>query len=105
MQKSKRYLEEDKGAEPLPDEVGKKGRGRPKAVQKQLENSSNILMDLRKAANHPMLFRRLYDDAKIAQMARDCLKELEFSDRDQNYIEEDLSIMSALLRSSFAILI
>lgn len=96
MQKSKRFLAEEQQFETMPDDPPKKGRGRPpkKPVTKQAENSSNILMDLRKAANHPMLFRRLYDDKKIAVMSKDCLKEPEFSDRDATYIEEDMSLMS-----------
>lgn len=97
MQKSKRYLAEEKEEDLLPDDPPKKGRGRPpkKPVTKQADNSSNILMDLRKAANHPMLFRRIFDDQKIAVMAKDCLKEVEWSEKDPKYIEEDMSIMSA----------
>lgn len=97
MQKSKRYLMEVQEEEPLPDNPPpKKGRGRApkKQVAKQAENSSNILMDLRKAANHPMLFRKLYDDKKIGVMAKDCLKEPEWSEKDPKYIEEDMSVMS-----------
>jgi hypothetical protein len=57
-------------------------------------NTSNVLMDLRKAANHPLLFRRLYTDEKIAQMSQDCLKEFEFSHKDPKYILEDMGIMT-----------
>lgn len=57
-------------------------------------SSANVLMDLRKAANHPMLFRRLYDDKKLRNMAKDCLKELEFMDRDSGLIYEDMEVMT-----------
>lgn len=33
-----------------------------------------VLMALRKAANHPLLFRRLYDDKKIVALAKDYIK-------------------------------
>ena len=65
----------------------KKGRAAPKSGKIVQENTtSNVLMSLRKAANHPMLFRRLYDDKKIKQMAKDCLKEEEFADRNVDYM-------------------
>lgn len=68
-----------------------KKRGRGAAAAKtgkpvQENTTSNILMSLRKAANHPMLFRRIYDDKKIRQMAKDCLKEPEFADRNVDYM-------------------
>ncbi len=34
------------------------------------DSASNILMELRKAANHPLLRRTLYDDEKLEKMAR-----------------------------------
>lgn len=65
----------------------KRGRAAAKTGKPAVENTtSNILMSLRKAANHPMLFRRLYDDKKIRQMAKDCLKEEEFADRNVDYM-------------------
>jgi SWI/SNF-related matrix-associated actin-dependent regulator of chromatin subfamily A containing DEAD/H box 1 len=48
----------------------------------------------RQASNHPMLFRRIYDDAKLRNMSRDCLKELEFTDRDKDLIFEDMEVMT-----------
>lgn len=71
-------------AKPAPK---KKGRAAAKTGKPVQENStSNILMQLRKAANHPMLFRRLYDNRRIKQMAKDCLKEEEFADRNVDYM-------------------
>ena len=38
--------------------AAKKGRSTQRGKEKKyIENSSNVLMDLRKAASHPMLFR------------------------------------------------
>jgi SWI/SNF-related matrix-associated actin-dependent regulator 1 of chromatin subfamily A len=84
------------GDDETADAEGKpKGKGKAqkstKTGNKASDNSSsNVLMELRKAANHPMLFRRIYNDAKIKAMARDCLREVEFMDRDMNYIYEDM---------------
>lgn len=70
---------------PAPKKRGKAAAAKTgKPVQEN--TTSNILMSLRKAANHPMLFRRLYDDKKIRQMAKDCLKEPEFADRNVDYM-------------------
>ena len=41
-----------------------------------------------------MLFRRLYTDAKLKVMAKDCLKELEFTYRDKDLIYEDMEVMT-----------
>lgn len=41
-----------------------------------------------------MLFRRLYDDEKLKLMARDCLKEEEFLDRNKDLIYEDMEVMT-----------
>lgn len=64
------------------------------AGQKPSNDSGNVLMQLRKAAIHPMLFRRLFDDSKIGKMARDCLKEPDLSDRDYALVLEDMSYYS-----------
>ncbi|KAJ8293308.1 ATP-dependent helicase fft2 [Rhodotorula toruloides] len=57
-------------------------------------SSAHILTDLRKASNHPMLFRRLYDEKKLKAMARDCLREEEFFDRNKDLIFEDMEVMT-----------
>lgn len=69
---------------PVPKKRGKAAAKTGKPAQEN--TTSNILMSLRKAANHPMLFRRIYDDKKIRQMAKDCLKEPEFADRNVDYM-------------------
>ncbi|KAF9207315.1 hypothetical protein BGZ49_000730 [Haplosporangium sp. Z 27] len=55
---------------------------------------ANMLMQLRKAADHPMLFRELYTDDIIKQMAKAITKEVEFCDSNITYIEEDMSVMT-----------
>ncbi|KAG0005564.1 hypothetical protein BGZ80_009859 [Entomortierella chlamydospora] len=55
---------------------------------------ANMLMQLRKAADHPMLFRELYTDATIKKMAKAITKEVEFCDSNITYIEEDMSVMT-----------
>lgn len=81
-------------------EKPKKKGGKAKAVATKsgkaadASSSSHVLMDLRKAANHPMLFRRLYDDSKLKLMARECLKELDFAESDPALIVEDMEVMT-----------
>lgn len=41
-----------------------------------------------------MLFRRLYNDKTLKAMAKDCLKELDFADRDKDLIFEDMEVMT-----------
>lgn len=55
---------------------------------------ANVLMQLRKAADHPMLFREHYKDAKLKEMARVITREVEFCDSNIDYIEEDMSVMT-----------
>lgn len=57
-------------------------------------NSTHIIMDLRKAASHPLLFRRLYDDKKIRLIAKECLNTPTWCDSVFEYVVEDLEIMS-----------
>jgi SWI/SNF-related matrix-associated actin-dependent regulator 1 of chromatin subfamily A len=54
------------------------------------------------ASNHPMLFRRLYDDKTLRAMARDCLREEEFMDRNKDLIFEDMEVMTDFELHRFA---
>ncbi|GAA5935429.1 DNA-dependent ATPase FUN30 [Sporobolomyces koalae] len=92
---------DDIGAENAPVPTAKRGRPKKKAVastksgnKADSSSSTHVLTDLRKASNHPMLFRRLYDDDKLKLMARDCLKEEEFMDRNKDLIFEDMEVMT-----------
>ncbi|KAI6021392.1 SNF2 family N-terminal domain-containing protein [Pisolithus microcarpus] len=73
----------------------KKPKGtRPK--DKYAENSSNVLMDLRKAASHPMLFRKLFTDQILTSMTKVLLKEPDFKKRGAvfDYVKEDMEVMT-----------
>ncbi|KAG6845934.1 hypothetical protein H0H87_000740 [Tephrocybe sp. NHM501043] len=61
-----------------------------------LENSSNVLMDLRKAASHPMLFRTLFTDTVLSGITKQLLKEPDFKRRGALYdlVKEDMSVMT-----------
>lgn len=56
--------------------------------------SSNVLMDLRKAASHPSLFRIVFDDEMLRDMAKACKADAQFKDSNEDYIFEDFSVMT-----------
>ena len=75
------------------DRARKAMEARAAGVKSGKENA-NVLMDLRKATIHPMLFRRLFTDDKIKKMSKECLKESDLLDRDPALVEEDMSYYS-----------
>lgn len=58
--------------------------------------SANILMRLRQAAIHPLLYRRHYNDDTLRRMAKACIKEPMFSESNPNVIFEELTFYSDL---------
>jgi SWI/SNF-related matrix-associated actin-dependent regulator 1 of chromatin subfamily A len=56
------------------------------------DSGSNVLMNLRKAANHPLLFRSHYTDAKLKVLAKDIMKEPEHMSKDYACIIEDMEV-------------
>ncbi|CAE6374760.1 unnamed protein product [Rhizoctonia solani] len=106
MRRSKKELEREAAASSTPppdkkrvkaDESAKsqKKTATLKAKTKAAEASSaHVLMDLRKAASHPMLFRRRFDDGIIRKMAKMCLKEPEFMDSVEELVVEDMEVMT-----------
>ena len=74
----------------------KKGKGNGRKEKQYVENSANVLMDLRKAASHPMLFRSLFTDEAVTSIARVLLKEPDFKSRGAvlQYVREDLEVMT-----------
>ena len=62
--------------------------------QKPNKAMNNLLMTLRKAAIHPFLFRRHFDDAMIKKISKMILKEDVHKNHDPKYIEEDLAMMN-----------
>ncbi len=67
-------------------------RGAAAAKGSSSKESGHVLMELRKAANHPLLARRLFDEAKIDAMARDLMKEPDYADYNFEHVKEDLRI-------------
>ncbi|KAI9364554.1 SNF2 family N-terminal domain-containing protein [Pilaira anomala] len=80
--KSKRTLEK------LP-ETKKKS-----AMNAQFENMSNIVIHLRKAADHPLLFRKIYTDDLLRQMSKEIMRDVKYWDSNEEYIYEDMTVMS-----------
>jgi SWI/SNF-related matrix-associated actin-dependent regulator 1 of chromatin subfamily A len=78
------------------DEDGKKkpSKGK-KAITKAAGSSANILMELRKAASHPLLFRRLYNKNKVTTIAKACLNTPKWCDSNLDYVIEDLEVSLA----------
>lgn len=68
----------------------------PRPKDKYAENSSNVLMELRKAASHPMLFRKLYTDQILTSVTKLLLKEPDFKKRGAvfQYVKEDMEVMT-----------
>jgi SWI/SNF-related matrix-associated actin-dependent regulator 1 of chromatin subfamily A len=54
----------------------------------------NIIMELRKAACHPLLHRSHYNEDKLVQMSKDIVKEAEYSDANVDLVYEDMTVMS-----------
>lgn len=85
------------------EEKGKKAASKKKAKtaarpkdKMYLENSSNVLMDLRKASSHPMLFRRRFSDQTLVSVTKLLLKEPDFKKRGAvfEYVKEDMEVMT-----------
>lgn len=75
----------------------KTARANGKAKEKlYMENSSNVLMDLRKAASHPMLFRKRFTDDMLSGITKQLLKEPDFKKRGALFdlVKEDMSVMT-----------
>jgi SWI/SNF-related matrix-associated actin-dependent regulator 1 of chromatin subfamily A len=77
--------------------AAKKKKPAGKTKEKQYaENSSNVLMDLRKAALHPLLFRTHFHDKTLDAIARLLVKEPEFIKRGSvvHLMKEDMEVMT-----------
>ncbi|KAK6453745.1 helicase of the Snf2/Rad54 family [Scheffersomyces xylosifermentans] len=59
-----------------------------------IESSTNVLMALRKASLHPLLFRIEYPDSKLKLMAKAIMNEPEYVEANQTFIFEDMQVMS-----------
>ncbi|KAJ7218012.1 SNF2 family N-terminal domain-containing protein [Mycena pura] len=67
-----------------------------RAKKTNTESSTNVLMDLRKGALHPMLFRTHFTDEILAGMTKQLLKENDFKKRGAIFdlVKEDMSVMT-----------
>lgn len=83
---------------PVTTSKAPKKKARPAAGVKKtyLENSSNVLMDLRKGALHPMLFRTRFTDEILTGMTKQLLKEPDFKKRGALFelVKEDMTVMT-----------
>lgn len=61
---------------------------------KDIKSAVNVMMQLRKCSNHPMLFRRQFDDKMLKKMAKNILKEDVFKDSDEKIVIEDMEVMT-----------
>lgn len=61
---------------------------------KPIASSSNVMMALRKACMHPLLFRTIYTDDKLKEMSKKIMKEPEYVSANLGYILEDMQVMS-----------
>ncbi|KAA1135009.1 hypothetical protein PGTUg99_007254 [Puccinia graminis f. sp. tritici] len=76
--------------------------GKKSPTKKTIANSTtNVLMELRKVSNHPLLFRRQFDGPMLRKIAQGCLNEVEFFDCSVELIIEDLEVMSDFEIDSF----
>lgn len=57
-----------------------------------VKDHANVMMKLRQAAIHPLLFRHRYTDDKIRKMSKACLKEEMFAESNPNIIFEELEL-------------
>jgi SWI/SNF-related matrix-associated actin-dependent regulator 1 of chromatin subfamily A len=58
------------------------------------ERMENIIIHLRKAADHPLLFRHLYTDDVLRKMTKDIMKDVKYWDSNEEYVYEDMTVMS-----------
>ncbi|KAM9888933.1 hypothetical protein OXX79_012513 [Metschnikowia pulcherrima] len=70
------------------------GKDAEDAKLSPIPSSTNVMMSLRKASMHPLLFRRIYTDEKIQEMAKRIMGEPQYVDANREYIVEDMSVMS-----------
>jgi SWI/SNF-related matrix-associated actin-dependent regulator 1 of chromatin subfamily A len=56
--------------------------------------NTNILMTLRKACLHPLLFRRLYTDPMLKIMSKMIMKNSSYAEANQQFIYEDMQVMT-----------
>jgi len=71
-----------------------KAKSKAKATAAAAKATTNVMMKLRQAAIHPLLLRRLYDDARLRKMAKDCVKEDRFRESNVDLVFEDFQVFT-----------
>ena len=71
-------------------EVSRKAMEDRKAGKKGVKSVGNVLMQLRKASLHHLLFRNLFSDKVIKQMAHEIMREEQYRNANEQYIYEDM---------------
>ena len=72
------------------DFFAQKASGKKQGARASAKASSNVLMSLRKAAIHPLLSRRKFDDSKIDKMVTLLLKHPEFAENNAEKVKDYL---------------
>ena len=72
---------------------GNKSPEKKKSIITNEDNSANMVMTLRKCANHPLLLRNFYDNDKISKISK-ILHKTTHKTSVLEYIIEDFSVMS-----------
>lgn len=70
------------------------GKEAEEARKIPIPSSSNVMMSLRKASMHPLLFRHLFTDSDLKKMAKLIMEEPEYVEANEQYILEDMKVMS-----------
>uniref|UniRef100_W5N5I9 DNA helicase n=1 Tax=Lepisosteus oculatus TaxID=7918 RepID=W5N5I9_LEPOC len=65
-----------------------------RSVNGEKKELCNVMMQLRKMANHPLLHRQYYTEDKLRQMSKLMLKEPTHHDANPDLIFEDMEVMS-----------
>lgn len=68
--------------------------GGVEAKEARKTSAANVLMSLRKAALHPLLFRKHYSTSDLSKMAKLITNEPEYADANSHYIFEDMEVLS-----------
>ena len=76
---------------------------RREAGEKTGAETTNVMMNLRKASIHPLLFRKIYDDEVLLKMSQACLNEVEFAESNVNLVFEDMSVMTDMELHQFCV--
>ncbi|XP_072949554.1 SWI/SNF-related matrix-associated actin-dependent regulator of chromatin subfamily A containing DEAD/H box 1 homolog [Epargyreus clarus] len=58
------------------------------------QSGMSMMMDMRKLANHPLLLRTYYDDARLRQLAPRLARDPAHKESNEQYVLEDLACMS-----------